>query len=372
MALEPGKRYGYLRLVLTLAALALVPAAGTALAQADTAGRQTQQSGNQNADFDALFGDEAAAPAAEQSAETPAAAAPEPAAEQSAETAPATAPPVESAPLVPVAPEPVAATPQTPPLETGAQTTAKARPPSSSLIEEIIVTAGKREQNLREIPGSVAALSGDDLEGIKATGLGDYIKRVPGVVLVDRGVDGSAPVIRGITTNTSLVGGQFTQAPVGIYVDDEAIRLFKKTGAWFVPTISAGRYVADKAKDPAYYSPLVRPKAEAIGPLMQATFGRAYKAGVKIAFGTDAAVFPHGDNAKEFSYMVEAGMPPLEAIRAATLNAAELLGKADQLGRVAPGYLADLIAVKRDPLTDIAVLQKVAFVMKAGTVYKQP
>jgi imidazolonepropionase-like amidohydrolase len=89
-------------------------------------------------------------------------------------------------------------------------------------------------------------------------------------------------------------------------MDDEAISLFKKHGAWYVPTISAGRYVANKAKHPDYYSPLVRPRAAAIGPQLQATFGKAYKAGVKIAFGTDAGVFPHGENAKEFAYMVEA------------------------------------------------------------------
>lgn len=158
----------------------------------------------------------------------------------------------------------------------------------------------------------------------------------------------------------------------GTLMDDEAIALFKKHGAWYVPTISAGRYVADKAKIPGYYSALVQPKAAAIGPLIQATFGRAYRAGVKIAFGTDAAVYPHGDNAKEFAYMVEAGMPPLEAIRSATLGAASLLDQSDQLGSVEPGFAADIVAVSGDPLRDISVLQQVKFVMKAGLVYKQP
>ena len=156
----------------------------------------------------------------------------------------------------------------------------------------------------------------------------------------------------------------------GTYMDDEAIALFKKHGAWYVPTISAGRYVADKAKIPDYYSALVQPKAAAIGPLIQATFGRAYKAGVKIAFGTDAGVFPHGENAKEFAYMVEAGMPPLEAIRSATLSAAILLDQPTTLGSVEAGYAADIVAVRGDPLRDITLLQKVDFVMKAGTVYK--
>ncbi|MBC7683780.1 MAG: amidohydrolase family protein [Bdellovibrionales bacterium] len=158
----------------------------------------------------------------------------------------------------------------------------------------------------------------------------------------------------------------------GTLMDDEAISLFKKHGAWYVPTISAGRYVADKAKEADYYSPLVRPKAAAIGPQLQATFGRAYKAGVKIAFGTDAGVFPHGENAKEFAYMVEAGMPALEAIRAATLHAATLLDQSSRLGSIEPGYAADIVAVSGDPLRDITLLQHVKFVMKDGVVYKQP
>lgn len=157
----------------------------------------------------------------------------------------------------------------------------------------------------------------------------------------------------------------------GTYMDDEAIALFKKHGAYYVPTISAGRFVAEKAKDPEFFSAMVRPKAAAIGPLIQATFGRAYKAGVKIAFGTDAAVSPHGDNAREFVFMVEAGMPALEAIRSATLNAAELLNQGGRLGSVEPGYAADIVAVSGDPLKDISVLQQVSFVMKDGVVFKR-
>jgi imidazolonepropionase-like amidohydrolase len=158
----------------------------------------------------------------------------------------------------------------------------------------------------------------------------------------------------------------------GTYMDDETIALFKKHGTWYVPTISAGRYVADKAREADYYSPLVRPKAAAIGPQIQGTFARAYKAGVKIAFGTDAGVFPHGENAKEFAYMVEAGMPPLEAIRSATMHAATLLDQGKRLGAVEPGYAADIVAVSGDPLQDITLLQRVGFVMKDGVVYKKP
>ncbi|MEH6437175.1 metal-dependent hydrolase family protein [Massilia sp. DD77] len=157
----------------------------------------------------------------------------------------------------------------------------------------------------------------------------------------------------------------------GTLMDDEVIGLFKKTGGWYVPTISAGRYVADKAKDPNYYSALVRPKAAAIGPQLQNTFARAHKAGVKIAFGTDAGVFPHGDNAKEFGYMVEAGMTPIEAIRAATVHAATLLDQGKRLGAIEPGFAADIIAVEGDPLRDVKQLEQVKFVMKEGVVFKK-
>jgi imidazolonepropionase-like amidohydrolase len=158
----------------------------------------------------------------------------------------------------------------------------------------------------------------------------------------------------------------------GTLMDDEVVQLFKKTGNWYVPTISAGRYVADKAKIPGYYSDLVRPKAAAIGPQLQSTFARAHKAGVKIAFGTDAGVFPHGENAREFGYMVEAGMSPVEAIRAATLHAATLLDQSGRLGSVEPGFAADIIAVEGDPLRDVKTLEQVKFVMKDGVVYKKP
>lgn len=156
----------------------------------------------------------------------------------------------------------------------------------------------------------------------------------------------------------------------GTFMDEEAIELFKKQGTWYVPTIIAGKSTADSAKIPGYYSDIVTPKALEVGPKIQATFTRAYKAGVKIAFGTDAGVFMHGRNGKEFVYMVQGGMPALEAIRCATLNAAELLGVSDILGVVEKGKLADIVAVKGDPVKDIGVLEKVSFVMKNGVLYK--
>lgn len=155
----------------------------------------------------------------------------------------------------------------------------------------------------------------------------------------------------------------------GTYMDDEAIDLFKKTGAYYVPTILAGRTVADSARVAGYYAPIVVPKALAVGPQIQQTFAKAYKAGVKIAFGTDSGVSLHGLNAIEFELMVEAGMPPIEAIRAATLNAADLLG-VPQLGSIEPNMWADMIAVPEDPLKNIAALRQVLFVMKDGKVYK--
>ena len=157
----------------------------------------------------------------------------------------------------------------------------------------------------------------------------------------------------------------------GTYMSDEVIGLMKERGTYYVPTISAGKFVAEKSKVDGYFPPVVRPKAATIGPLIQATFQRAYAAGVKIAFGTDQGVAPHGDNALEFVFMVEAGMPPLAAIKSATISAATLLGAEKDLGTIEPGKFADLVAVPGDLLADIKLVSKVSFVMKAGTIYKQ-
>jgi imidazolonepropionase-like amidohydrolase len=156
----------------------------------------------------------------------------------------------------------------------------------------------------------------------------------------------------------------------GTFMDDEAVELFKKYGTWYVPTIIAGRSTADSAAIPGYYPDVVTKKALETGPKIAATFAKAYKAGVKIAFGTDAGVFKHGKNWKEFVYMVEAGMPALEAIQAATLNAASLLGVTDILGTIEKGKFADIIAVAGDPVADIKNMEHVSFVMKEGVVYK--
>ncbi|MCW8857169.1 MAG: amidohydrolase family protein [Kangiella sp.] len=156
----------------------------------------------------------------------------------------------------------------------------------------------------------------------------------------------------------------------GTYMDKEVMRAMKKNGTYYVPTVIAGKYVAEKAEIDGFFPEIVRPKARAVGPLIQSTFGEAYDYGVKIAFGTDSGVSAHGDNGKEFEYMVEAGMPAMAAIRSATVTSAELLAN-DQIGVIAKGKLADIIAVEGNPAEDIKLLQNVSFVMKDGKIYKQ-
>lgn len=158
----------------------------------------------------------------------------------------------------------------------------------------------------------------------------------------------------------------------GTFMDDEGMALMKQKGTWYVPTISAGRWVDERSKIDGFFPAIVRPKAALIGPQIQTTFAKAYKTGVRIMFGTDTGVSAHGDNAREFAYMVEAGMPALEAIKSATIVAAKFLGVHDRLGTIEAGKLADLVAVPGDPLADITVMQRVSFVMKDGVVYKAP
>ncbi|MEX1221262.1 MAG: amidohydrolase family protein [Idiomarina sp.] len=155
----------------------------------------------------------------------------------------------------------------------------------------------------------------------------------------------------------------------GTYMDKEVMDLMKEHGVYYVPTITAGKSVAERSKIDGFFPEIVRPKAAAIGPKIQATFANAYKAGVKIAFGTDAGVYDHGENYREFGYMVEAGMPALEAIKAATHDAADLLGDT-QIGTIAPGKMADIVAVSGNPLERIEAMADVNFVMKAGQVYR--
>ena len=156
----------------------------------------------------------------------------------------------------------------------------------------------------------------------------------------------------------------------GTFMDEEIMGLMKEHGTYYVPTISAGMFVAEKAKVPGFYPKVIALKASIIGPQIQDTFKKAYENGVKIAFGTDSGVSYHGDNANEFIYMHEAGMSALEAIRSATVTASELLGKSDMLGTIEKGKYADIIAVDGDPTQDVQAMKRVGFVMKDGEVYK--
>jgi imidazolonepropionase-like amidohydrolase len=156
----------------------------------------------------------------------------------------------------------------------------------------------------------------------------------------------------------------------GTFMNEEIMGLMKERGTYFVPTISAGKFVALKSEEDGYFPAVVRPKAAEVGPQIAGTFARAYQQGVKIAFGTDAGVSPHGSNATEFVYMVEGGMKEMEAIQSATMTAARLLGIEGSLGSVSEGKLADIIAVNGNPLEDISLLSRVSFVMKDGQIYR--
>ncbi|MDX1720359.1 MAG: amidohydrolase family protein [Salegentibacter mishustinae] len=157
----------------------------------------------------------------------------------------------------------------------------------------------------------------------------------------------------------------------GTKMSDETMDLMKEYDAYLVPTITAGKEVTQNAEIENYYPALVVPKAREIGPQIQGMFERAYKRGVGIAFGTDAGVFKHGENAREFVYMTEAGMPAMEAIQSATITAAKILKKEKEIGQIADGFYADIIAVDEDPTENIETLKDVKFVMKEGKIYKK-
>jgi imidazolonepropionase-like amidohydrolase len=223
----------------------------------------------------------------------------------------------------------------------------------------------------------------------------DVIKIMPSGGVLDEGASGdnaqlSIEEIRAVTTTAHDYGfavaahahgaeairravlGGVDSIEHGTYMDAEDMKLMVEHGTYFVPTIIAGDFVARTAREhPNYYPPQVAEKALKIGPLIQETAGRAYKAHVKIAFGTDAAVYPHGENAHEFELMVGAGMPTMFVIQAATINAATLLRHDKELGSLSTGKLADLVAVPGNPLDDISLMKKVSFVMKQGVIYKQ-
>lgn len=156
----------------------------------------------------------------------------------------------------------------------------------------------------------------------------------------------------------------------GTFMSEETMELMKKYDAYLVPTLTAGKEVEKNAEINGFYPDIVVPKAKEVGPQIKATFAKAYKKGVKIAFGTDAGVFPHGINAKEFGYMVDGGMPAIEAIQSATITNAMLLGIDNEVGQIKESFFADIIAVDDNPLQVIKTLEKVVFVMKDGKIYK--
>ena len=157
----------------------------------------------------------------------------------------------------------------------------------------------------------------------------------------------------------------------GSYLNDESVKLFNKTGAYLVPTLLAGVYLSEEMKTNKNIPPAVLDKIVQVTPVVEASFKRALKGNVNIAFGTDSGVSKHGDNAREFELMVQYGMNPQEALKSATLNAAELLGMSNELGSIEKGKKADIIAVSGNPIKDISQMRNVNFVMKEGTVYKK-
>lgn len=158
----------------------------------------------------------------------------------------------------------------------------------------------------------------------------------------------------------------------GSYLDGDSISLFRRTGAYLVPTVIAGVTAAEFARTGNFMSEAQKAKALLVGPIIQGALRKAYQGGVKIAFGTDSGVSAHGQNAKEFSLMTGAGMPAIEAIKAATINAADLLQLSTQIGTIEPGKIADIIAVEKDPTKDVKTLEHVIFVMRSGAVYVNP
>jgi imidazolonepropionase-like amidohydrolase len=221
----------------------------------------------------------------------------------------------------------------------------------------------------------------------------DLIKAMPSGGVMDLGTNGSGPQMSqdelnalvetahdyGMKVAVHAHGAEAIRRSViagvdsvehGTFMDDQDIALMKQHGTFYCPTVYTGQYVAQQAKLGAY-PPTVAAKAIAIGPQIMNTVSRAYKGGVKFAYGTDAGVYPHGQNWEDFIYLVKAGLPPAYTLQMATINAAQLLGHDDMLGAVAPGKFADLVAVPGNPLDDINVMSQVSFVMKAGTVYKR-
>ncbi len=221
----------------------------------------------------------------------------------------------------------------------------------------------------------------------------DLIKAMPSGGVMDLGTNGSGPQMSqdeldalvatahdyGMKVAVHAHGAEAIRRSViagvdsvehGTFMDDEDIKLMVQHHTFYCPTVYTAVYVTEQAKLGAY-PPAVTAKALTVGPQIMNTVSRAYKGGVKFAYGTDAGVYPHGQNWHDFIYLVKAGLPPAYTLQMATINAAQLLGHDDELGSVTAGKYADLVAVPGNPLDDISVTSKVNFVMKAGVVYKR-
>jgi imidazolonepropionase-like amidohydrolase len=252
--------------------------------------------------------------------------------------------------------------------------------------------------DLQGDPGPLQSIFNGPDEAMKVVRLhykegADLIKAMPSGGVMDLGTNGSSPQmseeeIRAIVETAhdygmkvavhahgaeairrSVVAG-VDSVEHGTFMDDADIKLMKEHGTFYCPTVYTGQFVAEQAKK-GEYPPTVAKKALEVGPQIMKTVTRAYQGGVKFAYGTDAGVYPHGQNWEDFIYLVKAGLPPAYTLQMATINAAQLLGHDDELGTVAPGKYADLVAVPGNPLDDITVMSKVSFVMKAGVVYKR-
>lgn len=156
----------------------------------------------------------------------------------------------------------------------------------------------------------------------------------------------------------------------GTYMSEETMQMMKDNGTYFIPTLLAGAFVAEKAEEEGYYPDIIVPKAAMVGPQIFDTYKKAVKFGVPIGFGTDAGVFLHGDNGREFELMVDGGMSPMQAIKCATSVNASILGESENIGGIKAGVYADMVAVNGNPVENISLLQKIPFVMKEGKVLK--
>ncbi|HEX4036606.1 MAG TPA: amidohydrolase family protein [Acidobacteriaceae bacterium] len=252
--------------------------------------------------------------------------------------------------------------------------------------------------DLQGDPGPLQSIFNGPDEAMKVVRLhykngADLIKAMPSGGVMDLGTNGSAPQMSeaeikalvdtahdyGMKVAVHAHGAEAIRRSVvagvdsvehGTFMDDEDIRLMKEHGTFYCPTVYTGQFVAQQAKL-GMYPPTVAAKALEVGPQIMKTVTRAYQGGVKFAYGTDAGVYPHGQNWEDFIYLVKAGLPPAYTLQMATINAAELLGHDNELGTVSAGKYADLVAVPGNPLDDIRLMSKVNFVMKAGVIYKR-